>query len=234
MKYYLYISDSKIEMLFQQIQVAHSETREASLGFDLKLLKGNIKDSRGLPKNQFVKLSKTLNALQDRELIGGLDSDKEYISATLMMRWGAYGSRLGALDSPITFWGHSSFKWPFAGLALALAGSSYHLLGEQRGSQVHSHSLTAHMVKWFLENLDEPFKKGDFKKFERAHDIDRPLDDYDIANGAWLAATQISGQSAMYEFVAKVLHRSEWSEGFRSTQTTKIILATPLYVTLVE
>ena len=229
MKYYIYISQTKIDMLYGQIQTAHSETREASLGFDIKLLKGDLKDSRGIPDNQFTKLDKVLSSLNKLDLVGDIDSDKEYISATLDMKWGSYG---GESEAPITFWGYSTFEYPFTGLVLALAGSKYHLLGEQRDGYAHSHSLTNAMTEWFLLNLGERHQEQIYlmNRHQRINTSD--LDNYDVANGAWLAATQIEGQVCKYEFVAKVLHRSEWESGFRTSKTNKIMLATPLYVAM--
>ena len=78
--------------------------------------------------------------------------------------------------------------------------------------QVTTRSLSK-WSDWFLKNLDGPFddKRTNvhppfFKK--------KNLDDYDVANGAWLAATQAGGPTAIYEFVAKILHRSQWPQGF--------------------
>jgi hypothetical protein len=200
------------------------------LGFDIKLLKGDIKDSRGIPDNQFTKLDKILTSLSKLDLVGDIDSDKEYIHATLDMKWGSYGWE--DEDTPITFWGYSTFEYPFTGLVLALAGSKYHLLGEQRDGNAHSHSGTNAMTKWFLTNLGEQHQELLFlpNSYQRIKAYD--LDDSDVANGTWLAATQIKGQICKYEFVAKVLHRSEWASGFRESETTKIVLATPLYVAM--
>jgi hypothetical protein len=41
MKYYVYISKTKLEMLYGQIKSAKANTREASIGFDIKVLKGD-------------------------------------------------------------------------------------------------------------------------------------------------------------------------------------------------
>ena len=138
--------------------------------------------------------------------------------------------------SPITFWGFCEQPvHPFAGTVLALAGSKYHLLGQQREGSVHSHSLTPEMTRWFLENLEDPFDDSAVR-LKRSGEYPRHNDrltDNDVANATWLAATQASGAKSMYEFVAKVLHRSEWPNGFRAS-TTRIILGSPLYVALAE
>ena len=60
----------------------------------------------------------------------------------------------------------------------------------------------------------------------------RSLDHYDISNATYLAVTQMAGQQSNFTFVARVLHRAHWPEGFRHDGFTDIILATPLYVAL--
>ncbi len=233
MKYYLYLSEEKIEMLFQQLNSASADEREASIGFDWKLLKGSLKEKRETKANYFQKLEQVINELKKLDLVGDVGGDANYISGTLKMRWGTYG--FGHPDPlPITFWGYSTYEFPFSGMALALAGSSYHLLGEQKEGGAHSHSLTGNMVNWFLNNLENEFTDEEIEILNKEKDNGHSLDEYDIANGTYLAATQISGQEAKYEFVAKVLHRSHWPEGFRMSDTNKVVLATPLYVALCE
>lgn len=51
MKYYVYVSKSKIEMLFAQVSRSEQERREAFLGFDIGLFEGGRKKSRGIPDN---------------------------------------------------------------------------------------------------------------------------------------------------------------------------------------
>jgi len=218
-------------MLYAQIAQSTGRTREASLGFDVKVLQGHIKEARGIPENSLTQLDQVVIALNSSNLVGTIESPKGYIGGVLPMTWGMYGFDE---DSPITFWGFcEERKYPFSGAVMALAGSSYHLLGQQRDGNTHSHSRTEMMTRWFLDNLGEPFDLPDADHRDK-FDVDkRPLSESDVANGAWLAATQARGTTAMYEFVAKVLHRSEWPEGFR-LQTRRIILASPLYVAMAE
>lgn len=224
MKYYLYISDSKIEMLYNQIATSTENSREASIGFDLKVLKGEIKQGRGVPENSVTRLNEVVKALRDSDAVGSIDAPKKYIGGNLRMTWSTYGG-IGD-ESPITFWSYSA-----PGIAMALAGSKYNLLGEQRPGTAHSHSLTPPMVQWFLDNLQDPVPettKG------LAEWDEGELDEYDIANGTWLAATQTKGIKESTEFVARVLHDSKWPQGFRGSDAKRILLASPLYVASVD
>lgn len=235
MKYYIYLSESKVSMLYAQISLSTDTKREASLGFDIKLLKGHITESRGIPEHSFAQLDAVISALHKSDLVGNVKDPKEYIGGCLSMTWCTFGRSFKDKESPITFWGYcEESDYPFSGTVMALAGSKYHLLGEQRDGHAHSHSGTAMMTRWFLENLDEPFENSeDLIKDAKDYGGDGPISDDDVTNGAWLAATQARGQIAKYEFVAKVLHKSNWPEGFRS-KTNRVILGSPLYVAFGE
>lgn len=235
MKYYVYLSESKVSMLYAQISASPGRSREASLGFDIKLLKGHIKESRGLPENSFTQLDTVLRALYKSNLVGSVKEPKEYIADCLSMSWCTFGEGFRAEDSPITFWAFcEQCDYPFSGTVMALAGSKYHLLGEQRDGNAHSHSATPMMTRWFLENLDDPFPDSERLIADvKDYDGDYSISDDHVANGAWLAATQARGHRAKYEFMAKVLHKSDWPDGFRSN-TNRIILGSPLYVALAE
>lgn len=209
-------------MLHGQIGKAKGRKREASIGFDIKLLKGDIKESRDIDDSISVKLSETIKQLDDAGLIGTLRSQRHpFIRASCDMIWATYGWG----ESNITFWGYQ--RGP---LLLALAGSKFHVLGEQRVGTAFSHSLTGAIQSWIYTNIAEPFPKGTIASTKEAGW--GLLRDSDIANGMWLGVTQARGEQNKFEFVAKVLHRSNWPNGFRGSPTKRIILASPLYVAL--
>ena len=122
MKYYLYLSEPKIQMLHAQISVGTERKREASIGFDLKVLKGQVKESRALPETAIPKLLEVIQQLQRSDLVGTIEDPKQYIGGTLQMKWATYGDELfpGDQRSPITFWGHcQNVKYPHEGTVMA-------------------------------------------------------------------------------------------------------------------
>lgn len=241
MKYYVYASESKIDMLFAQISQSEQERREASVGSDLKLFKFEKKFSRGIPENKFTRLNAIIKRLDKEKLIGSFEESLRYIRGTLEMVWATYGDPRVSL---ITYWGYLSDT-----LALGLAGSRYHLLGEQRGGSTASASATHSFVEWVHHDLDiseddlnkyfEEFSKPyrtihpiTPEEFRRTHVY--PFQKTDVADAVWLAANVIKGEKSIFEFIAKVLHRSDWPDGYRNSSIKHIILATPLYVSLEE
>lgn len=233
MKYYTYVSDTKIEMLYQQVQSSEQLKKEATFGFDIKLLKGQVKESRGIPENRFTKLESIIKQLKKSESIGGLEDKKPYILMKGLLTWGTFEDFDHERDSesPITYWGTVRQN-----AVVGFAGSKHNLLGQQANGYAHSHSLTPAIVNWIYKNLNEPFPELGVqrarKNGSRFHSHD--LTEYDVANAIYLASTQISGQESNFELLAKVLHDSEWPEGFRHRHINRVVLGTPLYVAFDE
>jgi hypothetical protein len=235
-KYYVYLSETKIQMLHAQIAQGTSRTREASIGFDIKVLKGQVKESRALPESAIPKLVEVINELQRSELVGRIEEPKQYIAGTLRMKWNTYGSELfnNAPESPIIFWSYcESQNHPHEGTVMALAGSKHNLIGQQGDGSTGSSSMTDVMTRWFLQNIDDPFddEHAVLKRVESGISGNRrSLGDFDVANGAYLATTSGSGVTSNFEFLAKVLHTSDWPQGFRSSRVRRVILGSPLFV----
>lgn len=230
MKYYVYLSDSKIEMLYNQIDHSTDEVREASIGFDVKVLKGELKSGRKLSTSKYKQLESVISELQSSDLVGNIWSGKPYISATLTMIWASFGGyfRDDEKPAPITFWGYTDEH-----IALGLAGSSYHVLGQTRpDGYAHSHSGTEAIASWLIRNLNDSPTEGleEPDKSEEFSLTGGPLDSDDVSNCIWLAASQAKGTSHRFEFVAKVLNRSRFDPSAHHYRTTNVLLATPLYV----
>ncbi len=173
MKYYLYISDTKLEMLYPQIP--HNETRKTSLefGFDLKFVKASRKTEKETDANRFTKLDAIVDYLEASGRLGTLDEQKEYVRAAMPMKfapWGAKGreTHVGTNDvSPQ----HAVFAC-FAGRTdkyqSVLWGSWKHVLGENiegaDGRFSPSSSSLATLAMWdYLNRLerDEEWSRTD-------------------------------------------------------------------------
>lgn len=238
MKYYVYVSESKINMLFDQIGLSDKEERTTSLEFDLKVLKGRVEKSKGIPANKFKKLNTVIKQLEKEKLVGSITDPSQYIKGCLKMIWTTW-SMARLPHSPITFWGHMSEK-----LTLALAGSKYHLLGEQRRGRTSSGSSPPTILSWLAQELDisKTDFAGKYKRFWKvvdfcAADVPDFLQLKSEVNRVIDQAVYLShwsgGTIGKYEFIAKLLHRDHWGQGSEGEEVD-IILATPLYVALVE
>jgi hypothetical protein len=221
MKYYIYVSESKIDMLYSQIVKSDAERREKSVGLDFKFVKGEYKTSRGIPSNNLTKLNAIIDNLAQQQLVGSIHEQKPYIRGCLKLKWSAYEPSLD-VRPPITFWGYISHR-----LALGLAGSPHHLLGKQADGTTDPGSATSVIINWLWRSFSDPPPLEDLED-------PREREDYIVAYTTFHAAKYSSGHRGLYEFIAKVLHRSTWTRGIAKSKITEIILATPLYVAMVE
>lgn len=85
MKYYLYISPSKIQMLFEQLPVKLKRQLSAELSIDLKLIGAVLKKDAG-KETLISKLNAVLDSL-DEELIGTVSNPGSFFRGTMSMRW---------------------------------------------------------------------------------------------------------------------------------------------------
>ena len=91
MKYYLYISSAKLEMLYPQVAPSVKEKKAAEWKIDLKFLSYS-KRTEGEPNDtQEARLEAVIEALDEAGQIGSVDEPRDYVRGTHAMRWGIYG-----------------------------------------------------------------------------------------------------------------------------------------------
>jgi len=206
MDYYVYISKSKVDMLYDQIATSKGEKSESSIGFDLKLLKGSTKTSQEAVENYYVKLKAVLEALEREGKIGEVwgNDGKEFIRGELDLKW-LLDKDLGTNSS---YWGLNEEK-----RALALMGSVHHVIGHHTVDQPEGLSASIlftlfHNMKDRLESpLEELEKTGNYPGQLR------------------MLTDRIVMPSQRFEFTAKVLYH-----GRDSYSKELSLVASPLYV----
>ncbi|UFW51139.1 MULTISPECIES: DUF7019 family protein [Bradyrhizobium] len=211
-RYYVYISDSKIDMLFSQI----SSTPES---------------------NRYKKADEVIKHIYDTEKVGTIDAPSEYFHGTLDMRWGPYGDgfyryqRADASEetSPLAYFsGHRDRT------LVALCGSTKHLIGLDLGelgkTHAHSYSITPMIETFFRRKLD----------LDPAEDLDEM--GYLGNSGSDLVYHLVNadrnmqgGPAAKLEFLARTL--MSWREPgadeiSESEKIHSMVLGTPIYVAL--
>lgn len=234
MKFYQYISLKKIDMLHQQIENQQID-KEYSIGIDLKFLRYEIKKKPINAVDKVKKVEEIVKCLKELRLVGSIEEEKPYVLGSINLKFGGYSSRNPDV-SPIAFWGSTDLEGPLEGCAFAMAGSRHNLIGESRNAPytAHSHSLTDAMLTWFMANLPDISGSNYNAELGKSPLGQGGMDNYVIANAAYLAADTMGGSNEKYEFVARILHRSDWEDGFRGSSVKKIVLATPLYVAMTD
>lgn len=109
MKYYVYISDAKVDMLFPQ--VPHEIKKKVALEFkmDLKLLSESRKTETESDDNRIARLETVVDFIREFGNVGTVDEPNEYIEGILPMRWGPYMNNNG-IDSPVVYFGGETEK----------------------------------------------------------------------------------------------------------------------------
>ncbi len=215
MKYYLYLSKTKVEMLASQIPASALRGISAEFKASIGVLSSTVKTAdTPLPDNVYAKSEALYKYLSDAGEVGSVANPKAYIAGTLPLRWG-------------TLWDYASDLLFFFGTSdgrlLALIGASASAVGEP--TRIESrHSLEYYSLRFLNGMLDS---KLVFEERERSEYFDRQTTrdyaSYMKAIGA--AASQLPQEVRKIEFLARVLFVDQDTD-------PALVVATPLFAAL--
>lgn len=223
MRYYLYVSKAKLDMLYQQIQSLKKSKASLEWKFEAKLplvASGSI--SRKVETDDEVTTEEMLKGvikkIDDSGEVGTVDDPRAYVKGTLLMRWGLFNDQgRPPEEPPLVYFGGKTERTVFG-----LGGSSRHVLSVYGASNTSSRSATPELVAHLLRGLEMPFKGWNVNKYCA------PLDAV-----AW-ATHNLKPPDVTLEFLARTLLSGETALGpFARGKTMGVLLGTPLYVVLV-
>jgi hypothetical protein len=225
MKYYIYISDAKLDMLYPQ--VPHAVKKKVSTDFkvDLKLIGGSRKSEQETEENRMTKLETVVQFLQEYGDVGTTDTPGSYFADTLDMQWGVPHERNAALGksvpSGLVYFGAMANR-----ISVGLFGSALHLVGTGGTPQpadmkttIGGESLYFNIVEAINKIFDdehEGIRKADIATHE------------EVLQQFALFAQKMKGPQQRLEFVAKRLAFGNAKDGCR------VLIGTPLYVALAD
>jgi hypothetical protein len=255
MKYYVYISDTKVDMLYSQIPKKMLDKIAVELGVNLGMFSLSVKEKENREKTplqtRIEKLRLVEKYLEANMEVGTVDQPKTYFKGSLPMRWGPLGR--GSLDEVgnLIYFGGETTK-----TILGLGGSRHHVVGNQIGESqaIISYSWTPAILDVLTKELGLP---------DEHHKLERWTPEWteDIKDRSQLAlvttATRVMNASPQYlEFLAKRLVEGTSEEtkhelldtGIHYTQSAKpiksyhidsrrpyhVMLGTPLYVAMID
>ena len=205
MKYYTYVSDAKLDMLYAQVPKRILDRIAVELQIDLKVVKFALKE-RPTEQNRYDRLA-IVTAYVERDMeVGSIDEPMQWFRGTAPIVQARAGGReeavvLFASDMPRT--------------VLGLTGSLRHVIGDVSGS-VFSGSSTAGAV--------------DANSALRSLDRTQPIEDgraVDALRGLVERTTRkYEGTELPSEFLAQRLAYQPRSRG----TSQAFLLGTPLYV----
>jgi hypothetical protein len=200
-KYYVYISDAKVDMLFPQ--VPHDIQNKVALEFkiDLKLFSASRKSETESENNRIARLEAVVDFIRQYGNVGTVDEPNDYIEDTLAMAW---SDRVPCAEGMAYFAGETDKT------LVGLGGSVHHIIGNS-ASEMYATSSSIPAVIEFL------FRKKD----QNESDESVPH----MAKSMRNAMSGIFGPTQELEFLAKRL--AYWPS---TPEQPNLLLASSLYV----
>jgi hypothetical protein len=238
MKYYLYISATKVEMLFPQIGKKVQGNTEIEFAIDLKLLSASRKSTTETPTSLISKIEAIEQYLASTGDMGSCDYPGEFFSGELEMSWGPYwGShkdRSTKGTSPVVYFGGATDE-----TIVGLVGSSRFLLGDAGSASPFCSSYLGTILDYIRSDLtDEDYKR--LAPFSKACS----LGEWGALAATFMSTMHMGGTTQRLEFLAKRLAFGSFKGTSRDDipdfpiarfkGRTRALLGTPLYVALAE
>jgi hypothetical protein len=133
LRFYIYVSDAKVDMLLAQIPPHLLKRLAAEVTVNLKLL--SVKLSTRDVESRYSRANVVTRYLEQQQLIGAANNSKQYFMVHgALMRWGVVG-RNSARDSP----GIVFFAGEVDEIFVYLTGSPHHVIGAAQTALVSGH-----------------------------------------------------------------------------------------------
>ncbi|MEV2214967.1 SAVMC3_10250 family protein [Streptomyces sp. NPDC050997] len=224
-RFYLYVSDTKVDMLLQQIDPAFTRKRTSEVSVGLKVVgaKRGTEVSEGT--DPITRLERVVRHLDEVGDVGTVDEPGQFFRGLMDMRWGPFAT--GAGSSLVYFGGRTERT------VLGLGGSSRHVLGSPLSAPDGDNAVLARsLMPSLLDGLAEHPEIEEL--FEDAGQA--PLDPNLVPlRAVQRATTLLRAPAQKVEFLAKrLLHGPIPSSESGSHDGMTVLLGSPLYVALVD
>jgi hypothetical protein len=227
MKYYIYISDTKVDMLLPQVPHDVKKKVATEFGIDLKLLTAKHKTEEESDENRISRLEAVVKFIKEYGNVGTVDKPDQYIEDTLPMRWGPYDKFVAAEPSVVYFGGETDRT------VFGLGGSLHHVIGNVGTSQS---SASASLAPFLLSYLGKNPATGESEA--NGGEISGAQTDLDgefAREVVYLTTRGMKGPSQRLEFLAKRLLQGPSPHPDRDKRAgMQVLLATPLYVSMAD
>ena len=90
LKYYLYASDTKVNMLFEQIYETARKTQKTAIGGKVLGLSASAESTEEESFDRDDKIKAVEEELMERALVGTPEEPKDYFKGRMLMRWGMF------------------------------------------------------------------------------------------------------------------------------------------------
>ena len=211
-KYYEYVSDSKVDMLFAMVPTSLREKLAAELKIDLKLVSATFSE-RSRDESRYTKLAVVLRYFDREVTVGTVDEPAPYFAGTLVMRWGPIGHGRAVYFGGVT-----------ERTVLGMGGSRKHVLHSAGESTVPEPVGSAAPELIDLLRETDPSLGGVSRTREPV--TEEGLSQLD-SQAIYDATTGMNGIGQRLEFLAR---RIAVASGDLIGIPQQIVLGTPIYV----
>ena len=241
--YYIYVSDSKIDMLYDQNKSIVSEEKEHTWTTGIDWLKRETTNRLFERINRYDKISYLEKEL--KKYTGSVFSPKEYISDSIPLYWQI---------NHVTTWGNRIFMPQENTLyVIVLFGSPHNIIGSTSGLPHGSLSVMPEYVRSVCKLLKEDENTSLIDCYDKPSSFEQKCAIWEyidiMSKGSIHRSAMKDTHSAQkYNFLAKVLYKETLTTDYRnshmtywpsnlaapenSVSTFVYILATPLYVSV--
>ena len=236
LSYFVYVSDAKLDMLYEQIPRPLRKRLAAEVKVDFKMVGVTIKGAEDKGPLRLAKLAVVERFVQDHEDVGTVHQPATYFRGTMDMRWATLN------ESIVLFHGRHD------GDIVALGGSLWHLVGGQRPTdQLQSLSFSPDLWVGLVEHISADPDGAEEVRRERANSsVGANEQDYwenwkpavhappEAALGE-LESIYLTGPLQRVEFLARRLVDEQFFARDRygvQLPPGRVTLGTPLYVAL--
>jgi hypothetical protein len=212
-RYYLYISDAKVDMLLGQIDPGFGRRSTTEAGLNVKLFSAKRSVEAAVP-SRTARLERVLRHLEETGKTGSVDEAGPYFRGSLPMQWGLLP---GATGGALVYFGGRTQQ-----TILGLGGAGSHVLGTS-GPQAQEFAPSS--VPTLLAGLASALS---------ADGVELPADQPSLA---WVhtAGRLLRGPRQTVEFLARRLLSgpSPYPE-LDARPGMQVLLGSPLYVALAD
>ncbi|APU13424.1 DUF7019 family protein [Actinoalloteichus fjordicus] len=239
LRYYLYISDTKVDMLLSQIDPRFTGRRTAEFSMNLTVL-GAKRSSESAGSDRVARVERVVRHLQEHGDLGTVDEPGQFLWGLLPMQWGAHFTENG---TPLVYFGGRTQH-----TVLGLGGSIGHVLGS--ASAPNDAGFSDSSGPTMLDALGKVVRYGTRRARTLVDDLGVTVadDSLDTAAGDPLPAGNraalelveranalLDGPTQHVEFVAKrLLHGPSTQRTAAGQGAATVLLGSPLYVALVD
>lgn len=230
LRYFLYISDTKLDMLFGQIDPGLRRRVSAEAKVDLKLASLVLRQSDRPEAARMANLRVVEHYLDTHHQVGTVRAPgHEYFRGSMAMQWGWLWDYTN-VDTPTGGRDTVFFKGRAGEHVVVLAGSRRHVLGEQpaaENSDLDAGSHLPYILAYIAEHISgSPELHPKWAALRRGASAGRKPDKYGLQ-----AALEVDlrGPEQHLEFLAIPLAQGDLPRHRGATHGT---LATPLYVAI--